>query len=54
MNNMKFSVSMCVYGGDNPDHFRTAIESVFSQTFMPSEVVLVIDGPVPKETDAVI
>lgn len=51
---MKFSVSMCVYGKDNPAHFKTAVESILNQTVQPSEVVLVVDGPVPKELDVVI
>ncbi len=49
-----FSVSMCVYGGDNPEWFETAVESILNQTVSPSEVVLVVDGPVPDELDAVI
>lgn len=54
MSETKFSVSMCVYGKDNPDWFRTAVNSVVNQTKSPDEVVLVVDGPVPEELDAVI
>ncbi len=50
----KFSVSMCVYGGDNPEHFEIALGSVFNQTLMPDEVVLVVDGPVPDTLNKVI
>ena len=50
----KFSVSMCVYGGDNPQWFRTAVDSILNQTVAPNEVVLVVDGPVPENLDAVI
>ena len=50
----KFSVSMCVYGGDNPEWFHTAVDSVLNQTVKPNEVVLVVDGPVPEQLDAVI
>lgn len=50
----KFSVSMCVYGGDNPNWFRTAVDSILNQTARPDEVVLVVDGPVPEALDAVI
>lgn len=50
----KFSVAMCVYRKDNPEHFRKALESVYSQTVMPDEVVLVVDGPVPEEIEKVI
>ena len=49
-----FSVSICVYGKDNPIWFRTAVESVLNQTAPPSEIVLVVDGPVPEELDKVI
>ena len=49
-----FSVSMCVYEKDNPEHFRTALESILNQTVKPSEVVLVVDGPVTEEIDSVI
>jgi glycosyltransferase involved in cell wall biosynthesis len=42
-----FSVAMCVYGGDNPEWFDTALGSVIDQTVKPNEIVLVVDGPVP-------
>ena len=54
MEQIKFSVSMCVYGKDNPDWFRTAVDSILHQTCPPDEVVLVVDGPVPQELDAII
>lgn len=54
MNDLSFSVSMCVYGGDRADWFKTAVDSIINQTVKPSEVVLVVDGPVPSELDAVI
>lgn len=54
MGNKPFSVSMCVYGKDNPAHFRTAVESVLNQTVRPEEIVLVVDGPVPEALDEVI
>ena len=54
MSETKFSVSMCVYGKDDPQFFRAAVESILNQTVTPSEVVLVVDGPVPEELDAVI
>lgn len=53
-NQMKFSVSMCVYGGDNPEHFQLALSSVLDQTRKPDELVLVVDGPVPVETREII
>lgn len=50
----KFSVSMCVYGKDNPEWFKTAVDSILNQTRQPNEVVLVVDGPVPDELDDII
>lgn len=54
MPDTKFSVSMCVYINDSPEWFRTAVESILNQTVKPSEVVLVVDGPVTAQLDAVI
>ncbi len=54
MDSFKFSVSICVYGKDNAQHFDTAMHSIFSQTVMPSEVVLVVDGPVNDKIDNII
>lgn len=45
----KFSVSMCVYGGDNAEWFDMALESVVNQTVPPNEIVLVVDGPIPED-----
>ena len=49
-----FSVSMCVYNGDNSQWFDEAIRSVVDQTYPPSEIVLVVDGPVNNELSDVI
>ena len=49
-----FSVSVCVYAGDNSDYFKVAIESILKQTIPPSEIVLVVDGPIPQSLDAVV
>lgn len=55
MNNLKFSVLMSVYHKDNPEHFDRALSSVINeQTVKPDEVVLVVDGPVSDELNAVI
>ncbi len=51
---MRFSVSMCVYGGDDAEHFSEALKSIVYQSVTPSEVVLVVDGPVSNEINAVI
>lgn len=49
-----FSVSMCVYAKDNPEWFKSAVDSILNQTEKPDEVVLVVDGPVPADLDSVI
>lgn len=50
----KFSVSMCVYGGDNPEFFDVAIDSIVDQTVPPNEIVLTVDGPIPATIESVI
>ena len=45
---------MCVYGGDHPQWFQTAVESILHQTVKPAEIVLVVDGPVAETLEAVI
>ena len=50
----EFSVSMCVYGGDDPAFFDAALGSVVGQTVPPSEIVLTVDGPIPPDTEGVI
>lgn len=54
LNEMKFSVSMCVYKNDNPEHFHQAIESIINQSIKPDEIVLVVDGPIPPSIDCII
>jgi glycosyltransferase involved in cell wall biosynthesis len=43
---MKFSVSLSVYKNDTPKIFKKAFASIVQQTLEPSEVVLVVDGPI--------
>ena len=54
MDRIDFSVSMCVYGKDNPIYFDAAIESVVNQTVKPTEIVLTVDGPIPDTIERVI
>lgn len=53
-NHEPFSISMCVYGGDNPEDFDAAVNSVFEQTIMPDEIVLTVDGPIPNAIETII
>ena len=46
---MDFSTLICVYEKDNPDYFIEACDSILSQTLLPSEIVLVVDGPITRQ-----
>lgn len=46
MPRLPFSVLMSVYSGDEPDSLEVALESVFEQTLVPDEVLLVLDGSI--------
>lgn len=51
----KFSVAISVYNKDNPKYFDRALESIYiTQTVKPSEIVLVVDGPISNEINKVI
>lgn len=51
---MNFSVLMSVYSKENPDFLKQSIESVLNQTLMPSEIVIIKDGPIGEELDSII
>lgn len=51
---MAFSVLMSVYRKENPEWLIASLDSVFNQTVTPDEVVLVEDGELTGELDAVI
>ncbi len=51
---MDFSVLISIYRGESPAYFREALDSLFAQTLQPAEIVLVRDGPLTPELDAVI
>lgn len=50
----KFSVLISLYKKENPVWLREALESVFSQTVQPDEIVLVKDGPLTDELESVL
>lgn len=55
MTHEPFSVAISVYKNDRADHFDRALESITDkQTILPSEVVLIVDGPVGAEIDQII
>jgi glycosyltransferase involved in cell wall biosynthesis len=49
-----FSVSMSVYSGDSSSSVKEAIASIIEQSLPPSEIILVVDGPVSNEIISVI
>jgi len=51
---IEFSVLMPIYYKENPEYFDTALKSVVNQTLMPNEIVIVKDGVLTKELDAVV
>ena len=51
---MGFSVLMSVYAEEKAEYLTKALDSVFCQTLMPDEVVLVEDGPLPLHLKQVI
>ena len=50
---MKFSVLLSVYRKEQPAYLRQSLDSIFTQTLQPAEVVLVKDGPLTDALDEV-
>lgn len=51
---MKFSVLMSLYTKENPQFLRECFDSLKAQTLQADEVVVLFDGPVTLELDAVV
>lgn len=51
---MKFSVLLSLYYKESPVFLQESLESIFRQTRLPDEVVLVEDGPLTPELDKVV
>ena len=49
-----FSVLMSLYAKEKPQYLRECFESLVAQTHQADEVVLVFDGPVTPELEAVV
>lgn len=54
MKNGNFSVLMSLYIKEKPDYFEQCIKSMFYQTVLPSEIIIVKDGAITKELEKVI
>ena len=52
--NYQYSVLMSVYHKENAEYLRTAMDSIWNQTIPTDDFVLVCDGPLTVELDAVI
>ena len=50
----KFSVLMSLYIKEKPEYFTACMESILAQSALPDEIVIVKDGPVTEELDAVL
>lgn len=50
----KYSVLLSVYNKENSSYFKESIDSMLSQTLLPEQIVIVKDGPLTKELEAVI
>ena len=51
---MKFSVLMSVYNKEKANNLIDSLNSLINQTLMPTEIILVKDGPLTDELDSVI
>ncbi|WP_302614912.1 glycosyltransferase [uncultured Bacteroides sp.] len=49
-----FSVLLSLYVKEQPSNLIQSLDSLFSQTLLPSEIILVKDGPLTSELDAVV
>jgi len=52
--NIKFSVLISLYIKENPLFLQQALKSVFAQTCLPTEIVLVLDGQITEALQTVI
>ena len=51
---MKFSVLLSLYVKEQPAYLKLSLDSIFSQTMLPAEIILVKDGPLTRELDEVV
>lgn len=50
----QFSVLMSLYIKEKPENLRACMDSVLAQTVLPDEIVMVKDGPLTDELEAVL
>lgn len=49
-----FSVLLSIYNREHPAYLRQCLDSLFMQSLLPAEIVLVKDGPLTIELDSII
>jgi glycosyltransferase involved in cell wall biosynthesis len=54
MDDFRFSVLIPVYAKENPLFFKECLASMFRQTLLPDEVVVIEDGKLSRELDIII
>lgn len=54
MDHPNFSVLMSLYEKENPQFLSECLESLVTQTVLPSEIVIVLDGPISKQLEVVV
>ncbi len=52
--NLKFSVLMSLYYKEKAENLRSCLDSLLAQTVLPNEIVIVKDGPLTDELEAVL
>lgn len=49
-----FSVLLSLYIKEQPSYLKQSLDSLFSQSLLPSEIVLIKDGPLTVELDTIV
>ena len=52
--NCNFSVLLSIYKKEQPEFYKQCIDSILAQTKLPTEIVLVKDGPLTKELEEIV
>jgi glycosyltransferase involved in cell wall biosynthesis len=51
---INFSVLISVYKKERPEYLKESLQSIFSQTLLANEIILVEDGPLTEDLDFII